>query len=164
MSTTVDPPVAVVFDYQGWMAAYPEFAAVTQPRAQRFFNEACVYCDNTACSPIADLTQREIYLWMLTAHIAALNGGLDPCGEIPAGQGRGLVGRITNASEGSVSVGTEYPVSGDGPNAAWYNQTPYGANYWVATAQFRTFQYHLGPQPFPEPFILYGSRFGIWRA
>ena len=163
MSGTVDPHV-VVFNYQDWMAAYPEFAGVTAPRAERFFNEACVFCDNTACSPVPyDSTQtptgpRDIYLAMLTAHIAALNGALDACGVVQAGQGLGVVGRIQSASEGSVSVSFGDMGSGDGPNAAWYNQTRYGATYWIATAQYRTWQYHLGPQRFPE---VYGGVYGV---
>jgi hypothetical protein len=158
----VDPHI-VVFDYAAWLAAYPEFVAVTEPRAQRFFNEACLFCDNTPCSPVPyDSTQtptgpRDQYLAMLTAHIAALNGGLNANGQLPAGQGGGLVGRIQSASEGSVSISVGDLGSGDGPNAAWYYQTPYGALYWTATAQYRTWQYFLGPQPFPETNIpLYG--------
>jgi hypothetical protein len=165
MSVTVTPdPHVVIFDYQHWMQRYPEFGAVTQPRAQGFFDDACVFCDNTAGSPVPyDSTQtptgpRATYLDMLTAHIAALNGGLDPCGQVAAGQGAGVVGRIQSASEGSVSVSFGDMGSGDGPNAAWYYQTRYGAMYWVATAQYRTFRYFLGPQPFPEVYLpLYGG-------
>ena len=170
MSVTVTPdPHVVVFNYQDWMAAYPEFAAVTQPRAERFFREAEVFCDNTPCSPVPyDSTMtptgpRDIYLAMLTAHIAALNGGLDPCGAVAAGSGAGVVGRITSASEGSVSISAGDMGAGDGPNAAWYYQTRYGAAYWTATAQYRTWQYFLGPQPYPEVFIPYGRAMPGWR-
>jgi hypothetical protein len=164
-TTPAADPNVVVFDYPHWMARYPEFAGVTQPRAEGFFDEACIYCDNTACSPVPAQQPRATYLEMLTAHIAALNGGLDSCGQIAPGQGQGLVGRITSASEGSVSVSTEYPVAGDGPNAAWYNQTRYGAAFWVATAQYRTFRYYLGPQPFPEAnnAMPFAGRLGTWR-
>lgn len=166
-----DPPVApppdpnvVYFDYDAWLAAYPEFAAVTEPRATRFFNEACVFCDNTPASPVPynstlnPTGPRDIYLAMLTAHIAQLNGGLNASGQLPAGQGGGLVGRIQSASEGSVSVSVGDMGSGDGPSAGWYNQTQYGAAYWTATAQYRTWRYYLGPEPFREgPYLpLYG--------
>lgn len=161
MSGTTPDPNVVVFDYPSWIARYPEFVAVAQPQAQRFFDEACIYCDNTPCSPIP-IPPRDTYLDMLTAHIAALNGGLNQGGTIAAGDGIGVVGRISNASEGSVSIGTDYPMSGDGPNAAWYNQTRYGAAYWIATAQYRTFRYFVGPQPFPEANYAQG-RLGGWR-
>jgi hypothetical protein len=154
-------PNIVIFDYQHWMMVYPEFSAVTQPRAQAFFDQACILCDNTACSPVPAQKPRSTYLDMLTAHIAALSGGLNPCGTVTAGQGMGMIGRISSATEGSVSISSEYSVNGDGPNAAWYNQTQYGALYWIATAQYRTWHYFVGPQPFPEGNVGSG-RLGAW--
>lgn len=167
MSGTPPPdPNIVIFDYAHWMATYPEFVAVTEPRAQSFFNVACQFCDNTACSPVPApppaQQPRTALLEMLTAHIAALNGGLNASGTLPAGSGLQPVGRIASASEGSVSVGFDYGSTPDGPSAAWYNQTSYGALYWAATAQYRTFQYHIGPQPFPEANYAQG-RIGLWR-
>src|SRR6478736_5521540 len=160
MSVTVTPdPNIVIFDYPSWMAMYPEFAAVTQPRATGFFRQACVLCDNTPCSPIPAQEPRATYLDMLTAHIAAISGGLNPCGVVAAGSGQGMVGRIASASEGSVSISSEYSTTGEGPGAAWYNQTQYGAMYWVATAQYRMFQVHIGPQPFPEVYLPYGQTY-----
>jgi Protein of unknown function (DUF4054) len=162
-------PNVVVFDYATWMARHPEFAAVTQPRAQWFFDQATLLCDNTACSPapydsrMTPPGPRDLYLDLLTCHIASLNGGLTACGTLPAGSGAGLVGRITSASEGSVSVSVSDLGTGDGPNAAWYYQTPYGAAYWTATAQYRTWKYFLGPQPFPEVYIPYGRAMPGWR-
>jgi Protein of unknown function (DUF4054) len=154
---TPDPHI-VIFDYAHWAARYPEFVAVLEPQAQGFFDEACVYCDNTCASPVPyNPGPRATYLDMLTAHIAALNGGLDPGGAVAPGQGAGLVGRIQSASEGSVSVSTGDIGQGDGPSAAWYNQTRYGAAYWVATAHYRTWQYFLGPQPLYETSLpMYG--------
>ena len=53
-----------------------------------------------------------------------------------------LVGRINNATEGSVTVGTDM---GQVPfTAAWFLQTKYGAAFWQATAPFRTMQYVPG--------------------
>jgi hypothetical protein len=159
---TPDPNV-VIFDYPHWMACFPEFAAVTQPRAQMFFNTATMFCDNTPCSPVPAQEPRCSYLDLLTAHIAALNGGLTACGFITPGQGVGMVGRISSATEGSVSITSEYGSGGSGgPSEAWYSQTAYGALYWAATAQFRMFQYHIGPQPFPEA-NTYTGRLGHWR-
>lgn len=177
MSVTVPlNPNIVYFDYAHWMARYPEFAAVTQERAQGFFDDACVFCDNTPSSPVpynSEMTPtgpRANYLDMLTAHIAALSGGLDPCGQIEGGQGIGVTGRIQSASEGSVSLSFGDMGSGDGPSAAWYNQTRYGAMYWTATAQYRTWRYFLGPQPFPETYLpgygpgfAPGIRANAWR-
>lgn len=126
----------VTFDYNGWIARYPEFTSVTQATAQAYFNEATIYLDNTDASRVTDPVRRAVYLFMLTAHIAALNSGV---GGQPASQ---LVGRIGNATEGSVSVATGYI---DEPGTAgWYAQTKYGLAYWTATAGFRTMQYIPG--------------------
>lgn len=124
----------VVFDYSVWSARYPELAAsVMQPLAQSYFCEATLYCDNTPCSPISDLCQRALLLGMMTAHIAALNAPLNGEASSP------LVGRISGATEGSVSVQTQndYPAG----TVQWFQQTKYGAAFWAATAQFRTMHY-----------------------
>ncbi|MQI67086.1 DUF4054 domain-containing protein, partial [Escherichia coli] len=38
---------------------------------------------------------------------------------------------------------------------AWYMQTKYGADYWNATAPFRTFQYISGHSPSNYPYGYY---------
>ena len=69
---------------------------------------------------------------MITAHIAQLNSGTAAQAASP------LVGRITNATQGSVSVATSgdmgEPASG---SAAWFQQTKYGAAYWQASMPYR---------------------------
>lgn len=130
----------VVFNYATWVARYPEFAAVTEPTATLYFNEATIYLNNTDCSPVVDTGKRAVLLNMLTAHIAALAAKA-------ASPGGGIVGRIDSATEGSVSVHAEMVTT---PNSTWYMQTPYGAAYWQATAQYRTMKYVPGPvQPIP---------------
>jgi len=128
----------VVFDYEKWITRYPEFS-VSVPDAQPFFDEAQLYCNNTAESPVAQIETRAVLLNMLTAHIAALSAGVN--GE-PASP---LVGRINSASEGSVSVQTQsdYPPG----TVHWYQQTKYGAAFWAATNKYRTMRYVAGAQP-----------------
>ena len=136
---------AVTFNYATWAVRYPELAcSVAEPLAQAFFNEAQLYCDNTACSPVRDDTvggQRELFLNMLTSHIAALNA---PIGGQPSSP---LVGRINTATEGSVSVGVENQHPPGTPQ--WYQQTKYGAACWAASAAFRTMRYTV---PHPRQF------------
>lgn len=81
---------------------------------------------------------------MATAHIAALNSPLNGQASSP------LVGRITNASEGSVSVQTQFDVPPG--SAQWWAQTKYGAAFYAATAQFRVMQYFPGPEYIPDPY------------
>lgn len=126
---------SVAFDPAAFKAAYPEFAAVPDATLQRYFTEATIYLDNTDCSPVTDLAQRSLLYDMLVAHLAAMRSGVN--GQPPSG----LVGRVSNATEGSVSVGTEYNVPG---SAAWYAQTQYGAQYWEATKRYRMARHYPG--------------------
>jgi hypothetical protein len=132
-----------VFSYADWSVRYPELSAyVVQATAQIYFNEATLYVDNTACSVICDASQggeREMLLNMVTAHIAALNAPLNGQTSSP------IVGRISGATQGSVSVQTDFQVPG---TAAWFAQTKYGAAYWQATVKYRSMRYAPGPQPF----------------
>ncbi|MDB5777605.1 MAG: hypothetical protein JWP38_3738 [Herbaspirillum sp.] len=141
----------VVFNYATWAVRYPELAvSVAQPLAQEFFNEAQMYCDNTPTSIVCDLTQRTTLLSMMTAHIAALNA---PIGGQPASP---LVGRISSASEGSVSVQTQndYPPG----TVQWFQQTKYGSAFWATSAQFRSMQYVAGRVPAANPWGRFGPR------
>jgi hypothetical protein len=121
----------VTFNYTVWLAEYSEFGYVTQPQAQSFFNRACLLVDNTPSSQIQDLFARAVLLNMATAHFAKMFSA-------PSGQSvPGLVGRISNATEGSVSVQAEYTTPTSDLQAFW-NQTEYGAAYWAATLKYRT--------------------------
>jgi hypothetical protein len=152
-----------VFDYATWALRYPTLATtVTAPLADLYFAEAGLWCDNTDCSPVpADpvtYQPRLMLLGMLVAHIATLNGAGQP-----GGQASGLVGRVSSATQGSVSVSAEFK-AGDG--AAWYIQTPYGAQFWAATAAYRTFQFVPAPPDAYPPFGVdpfYGNR-GWWNG
>lgn len=88
-----------------------------------------MHLNPTDSSIVQDATHRAVLLNMLTAHIAALAS-------------RELVGRVSQASEGSVAVTADMgPVSG---SQAWLVQTRYGAAYWSATVKYRSFRYVSG--------------------
>jgi len=119
----------VVFDPVAFKQRYPEFDSLADALLEDYFVEATIYLDNTDRSLVVDVQIRRRLLWMLAAHIAAINSGTN-------GEGAsGLVGRISSASEGSVSVGVEGAPMTDAN--AWYMQTPYGAQYWQATSAYR---------------------------
>lgn len=127
--------VAVTFNYAKWVARYPEFASVSEPTAQAYFDEATIYLRNDGSGPTSSPTVQLTLLNMLTAHIAARYAVID------GKSASDLVGRISNATEGSVSVQADMDaVPG---TAAWYMQTKYGADFWNATAAYRTFRYRL---------------------
>jgi hypothetical protein len=134
-----------VFDYGVWALRYPELAAsVSAPLAQSYFGEAGLYLDNTDCSAVQDVAARLALLNMIVAHIARLNapiGGVAPSG---------LVGPISQATEGSVSVTVKQP---DARGLAWwFMQTTYGAAVWAALTPYRNAHYIASPQPMFGPF------------
>lgn len=159
----------VTFDYLWFQRRYSTIAEWCSPdEAQGFFDLACIYCDNSDAggatqawgemdllifdyfgypgarwrgSPVTDIGTRQNLIGLMMAHIATL---LAPINGQPATT---LVGRITNASEGSVSVSSDFPSD---PTSAWYTQTKYGAMFWAATARYRTFRYVPGRQPFRQ--------------
>lgn len=124
------------FVYADWALRFPDLALVVdEPLATMYFGEATDFLNNTDCSPVTDVAQRTRYLYLLTAHIAGL--GLS--------SREGLVGRISSVTQGSISISVENPLPG---SAGWYAQTSWGAQYWLVTAPFRTFNYVPAPQPF----------------
>lgn len=132
----------VVFDSTAFLDRYPEFSTVADGTLTAYFYEATLYLNNSESSLVTDVTQRSVLLNMIVAHLAALNSGVN--GQAPSQ----LVGRITQASEGSVSVSADIgPVSN---TAAWWMQTKYGASYWQATAPYRTMRYRPGSSKLQE--------------
>ena len=140
--------MAVAFDYSLWSVRYPELSASVGPTlAQLYFNEAGLYCDNSDASPISDDSvggERSMFLNMLTAHIAALNASINGQPSSP------LVGRVSSATQGSVSVSTDNQYLPG--SVQWYQQTKYGAAFWAATAKYRTFFYVCGHPRTVDPY------------
>lgn len=131
----------VTFNYATWSIRFPAIAAnVSEDLANMYFVEAEQFVDNTECSEICDCNQRAVLLNLVVAHIALCNGAGS------AGQA-GLVGRISNVTEGSVTIGTELK-GFDGDAAAYFAQTPQGVQYWSMTAAFRTMHYIPGTPPY----------------
>lgn len=126
----------VTFDPTAFKTRYPEFAAVGNPVLAEYFTEATIYLSNGDDSKVTDLAVRAILLNMLVAHLAMMNSGAN--GVAPSD----LVGRVTQASEGSVSVTAD--MGAPSGSAAWFMQTKYGAAYWQASLPFRTFAYAPG--------------------
>lgn len=128
-----------VFDPTAFRAAYPMFATLTDDQLTEAFSLATIYLRNDGSGPVRTVGAQTTLLYMLTAHLAQIMYGVNGN---PAG---GVVGRISSAGEGSVSVGTEWPTTA---NSAWFLQTPFGANFWQATAAYRMARYIPGPTRF----------------
>lgn len=146
--------VVVTFNFSAWQATYPEFSNVTEPQAQNFFNLATIYCRNDGGGPVNNLAVATTLLNLLVSHFAFLAGLSNAQNQ--GGNPSPLVGRVTNASEGSVSVAVELPNMPAA--AAFFSQTSYGLQYWAATAPYRTMRYMPGPQR------NFGSPYGGYRG
>src|SRR5690554_2655211 len=128
----------VVFDPAEFRLLYPSITA-TDEQLMMYFAMAETFLDNTECSVVKDLDARKTMLYLLVAHIALLSQ--------QAESGNPVVGRIANATEGTVSIGLDYGTMGN--NERWYLQTPWGAMYWQLTKKCRSMVYRLGIAPMP---------------
>jgi hypothetical protein len=129
-------PGIVAFDPTAFQAAYPSFASVPDAVLTGNFNLATLQLNNSYCSAVQDEPTRAQLLNLLTAHITALLNGVN--GKPPSG----AVGRISSATQGSVTVQMEFKT--DSEAASYYQQTQWGATFWQSTAVYRTMRYVRG--------------------
>lgn len=157
---------SVTIDYDAWIAQNPAMAQIgEQAFAGVWLPLASLWFDTIGWP--GSLPQAPALLGLLTAHVAYLfsmrdaQGRPSDAGTVPPPV---LVGRISSASQGSVSVQAEFEAN-QNPSASWYLQSPYGAAYWQATSQFRTGFYVGGPQrarrAAAASYIF--PRFPLWR-
>ena len=141
----------VSFVYDDWTSMFPSMSAINSTDATTYFNLATNYVANDGTSVIQNPTMLTDVLYLTTAHLAYIfamrtngiptSGGTEPPPPI--------VGRINNATEGSVSVATDM---GTQPAAAgWWNQTPFGAAAWMKLAAFRTMRFFARPRRIYNP-------------
>ena len=128
--------VIVAFDFAVWQAQFSEFAAMTQPQAQSYWNMATTIHRNDGGGPVSNAAIQTNLLNFLTAHIAKMFW-VNPSGGAVT---TNLVGRISSAAEGSVNVQTELPATMP-TSSAWFTMTQYGFLYWTASAPYRTARY-----------------------
>lgn len=122
----------VVFVPADFKAAYPEFASVPDARTTLLFNMATsTLLDNTDNSPVMDIGLRTQLFYLLVAHLLLLLGGA------PTQPDNTPPGRLSSATEGTITTSFEYLLPPGSAMAPWYIQTKYGAMYWTMTAQFR---------------------------
>lgn len=139
--------MSVVFNYAQWIARFPELApSVAEPLAQAYFDEATLYLSNDGSSRVKNEVKRALIFNLIVAHIAKLNAPIGGAAPSP------LVGRISSATEGSVTVQTDLQIKSE--SAQWWAQTAYGLQAWQALAPYRTAVYVPGHQRRMNP---YGS-------
>ena len=144
------------FDYTKWVAMFPYMASVPEAVASGFFDVAGLLFANDDCSPITDLDKRSVFLNYITAHLARLAGYPVAAGGSAAPDG--MVGRVTSATEGTVSISAGWAASVSNSEAYWL-QTPEGATFWQMTRFLRTARYIAAP---PRNFGPARRAFGVW--
>lgn len=126
----------VVFDPTAFKAEFPEFTAVTDARTVAMFTLAeQSMLDNTDNSPVMDVNFRTQLFYLLVAHLLTLLGGA------PTAPTNTPPGRLSQATEGTVTASFEYLMPAGSAIAPWFLQTKYGAMYWTFTAPFRSMKY-----------------------
>lgn len=165
MSITTDCTAApqpihgvVLFDPAAFIVAYPMFAAVAPGVLQGYFVLATMIVNNTCKSVVSNATFREYLLNLLVAHIAQLMP-LAGSGN-QAGTGGGVVGRVSSATEGTVSISAEYAAQ-ISQSMAWFIQTQFGALFWQLTSPYRSFRYVAPPYCCGGPGGAYAGRRGV---
>lgn len=130
----------IAFVPADFKAAYPEFTATPDARTVSMFTIAAQsILDNTTGAPVMDENYRIQLFFMLVAHMLVIFG---PGAAGSAGTINAPPGRLSSATEGTVSTSFEYLIPQGSAMAAWFNQTKYGAMFWMATAQFRSAKYY----------------------
>lgn len=153
----------VTFNYANFIAQYPQFTNVNQAQMTGFFSQAEILCGNNignfaigGMGPNWGANTLTTLLYLLTAHIAWLQAPKDAIGNPTStpglSSGGSLVGRIDQATEGSVSVHADMgDATAGSPSQPWYEQTQWGSTYWAMTAGVRTARYAARPTIIPEP-------------
>jgi hypothetical protein len=117
-------------DMADFRAERPQFAGLSDQVLQRLYWDACELVGNredslVPYSPPAVITRRRL-IFLAMCHLA----------ELESRAAQGIDGAVTNATEGTVSVGVTLPQGRQGD--AWWNLTPYGQQFAQMIAPYRT--------------------------
>lgn len=129
------------FDPVDFRKAFPSFANLTDEQLQWFFSIAeNTIIDNTKSSCFT-LDIRKKFFYLLVAHQAQLDK------RVADGNGD-LVGNISSATEGSISVSVA-PIHSPTAMRQWLNQTPFGLQFNALTTAYRSALLIGGLAPMP---------------
>src|SRR5215469_4435231 len=133
--------VQVAFSYSLWQQTFPELATTPEVLADTYFQVVTsAIMDNTGVGgPVSNPATQTTLINYAIAHLVAL---FSPPGVTP--DPLQPPGRISSATEGSVSA--NFDLGNQPAQAAWWNQTKYGALWWQISRQFLTMRYRPGPR------------------
>jgi hypothetical protein len=166
------PPVT--FSFITFTTMFPEFSCLIEAQGQAYFNLATIYCPNVPQNPFNCSGVLAQLLYLVTAHVAWLLSPKDANGN-PTAPGQGssaapLVGRISQATQGSVNLSLEFDGTAGGPSEQFFSQTQYGLMFWQATASIRSARSIANPTIVPGvvypsapwlPGSFWGAGFGL---
>lgn len=143
----------VVFSVGEFFGAFPELSSLPPLRVSMAFTASTTIVDNSEDPDIVDDNQRKEILYLLTAHICLLMAqavtvtqGDPSCGGAGTTISTGMTGRLSSATEGSVSIATEAISSGNASALEkWMESTQYGALAWMMLRPLFTAFYIPGP-------------------
>ncbi len=146
--------VIVQFDLAAWRLLFPEFSNVTDDQLNGpIWTMAQAYCRNDGGGPVCDVLVQTELLNLMEAHIAQLLYGSTTQ---PAS---GLVGPITSATEGSVSVATGLVLN---TSNQFFLQSKYGQLFWQLALPYRLARYYPKITQQFQPVAAPGSPY--WNA
>lgn len=142
------PPVT--FDNPTFLGLFPEFQPLGATLNGAYFLRATgSIIANATTNPAFNDGNLPYLIYLATAHVAWLNCPKDanglPTGSSNAQPASQIVGRISSASQGSVSVQTEWPANDPSAQEKYLMQTKYGVELWSALAPYRTAHYAARP-------------------
>jgi hypothetical protein len=142
----------VVFDPAAFVATYPEFTGVDPARLTSMFTVAeQSILDNTDNSPVMDINVRTQLFYLLVGHLLLIFG------IAPTSPDNTPPGRLSSATEGTITTAFEYIMPAGSGLAPWFLQTKYGAMYWMMTAPYRSALYIANGSSGIGAAIAYGS-------
>ncbi len=125
--------VIVQFDLAQWRLLFPEFSNVTDAQLNGpVWTMAQQYCRNDGGGPVCAPEMQTELLNLMVAHIAQMLYGSTTS---PA---TGLVGAVSSATEGSVSVSVNVVVNASNQ---FYMVTRYGQMFFALSLPFRQARY-----------------------
>lgn len=127
----------ISFDVADFKEKYPSIT-LSDDRLEFAFEQATMLLNNEKNGGVQmPDKKRKMLFYLLVAHLATLQSKID--------SGNDAVGKVTSASEGSVSVSLDAGQTSF--NKTFYQQTQYGAMYLALTAKYRSFLYTMGFMP-----------------
>ena len=140
------PPV--IFDFPQFTALFPEFSGLGPALCSAYFMRATGnIISNSTTNPMYGDGNLPFLIYLATAHVAYLNCPKDQAGNPSAGgtPASQAAGRVSSASQGSVSVQTEWPANDPSGQEKYLMQTKYGQEYIAAMGPYKTGRYAARP-------------------